>query len=260
MDIKNDHVFHLGVNKASLKGAKIAILPGDPARAEKISSKLNNPSFLNHSREFCVYSGFIDNTPVIVCSTGIGGPSTSIVVEELATLGVNTFLRVGTTGAIQPHISIGDVIITTASIRLDGASKHYAPLEYPAVSDFYILKAMEEATKELNINCHMGITASSDTFYPGQERYDTFSGYIIKDYVGSMEQWKNLRALNYEMESATLLTMCSSLGLRAGCLSGVLVNRNNDEIPSKDMLNNVEEQTINAIIKSTKNYLKMNLE
>ncbi len=105
---------------------------------------------------------------MIVCSTGIGGPSTSIAVEELAQLGVRTFLRIGTTGAIQPHINVGDVLVTTASVRLDGASLHFAPMEFPAVADFACTTALVEAAKSIGATTHIGVTASSDTFYPGR--------------------------------------------------------------------------------------------
>ena len=103
---------------------------------------------------------------MIVCSTGIGGPSTSIAVEELAQLGIRTFLRIGTTGAIQPHINVGDVLVTTASVRLDGASLHFAPMEFPAVADFECTTALVEAAKSVGATTHV-VTASSDTFYPG---------------------------------------------------------------------------------------------
>ena len=117
-------VFHLNLTKAQLKGATLAIVPGDPARSERIAKKLDNPEFLASTREFTSWLGYLNGQSVVVCSTGIGGPSTSICVEELAQLGVRTFLRIGTTGAIQPHINVGDILITTGSVRLDGASRH----------------------------------------------------------------------------------------------------------------------------------------
>ena len=106
-------VFHLGLTKAMLKGAKVAIVPGDPARSERIAAKMENPEFLVSTREFTSWLGYVNGQPIVVCSTGIGGPSVSICVEELAQLGVRTFLRIGTTGAIQPHINVGDVLVTT---------------------------------------------------------------------------------------------------------------------------------------------------
>ena len=114
-------VFHLGLAKKDLNGATLAIVPGDPERVEKIAKLMENPVRLASHREFTSWRAELDGKSVIVCSTGIGGPSTSIAVEELAQLGIRTFLRVGTTGAIQPHISVGDVLVTTAAVRLDGA-------------------------------------------------------------------------------------------------------------------------------------------
>jgi len=177
MIISDITVFHLGVTKADLNGAELAIIPGDPARVEKIASLMDNPEFLASSREYTLFRGVLDGKTVIVCSTGIGGPSTSIAVEELAQLGIRTFLRVGTTGAIQPHINVGDMIVTTGSVRLDGASLHFAPMEFPAVADFDVATAMKQAVVEEGATVHTGVTASSDTFYPGQERYDTNRGF-----------------------------------------------------------------------------------
>ncbi|HAU05186.1 MAG TPA: uridine phosphorylase, partial [Pseudoalteromonas shioyasakiensis] len=188
---------------------------------------------------------------VVVSSTGIGGPSTSIAVEELAQLGIDTFLRIGTTGAIQPHINEGDILISQASVRLDGASQHFAPLSYPAVSDFFATQAMVNACDKLGINFHIGITASSDTFYPGQERYDTYSGYVPRSFQGSCEEWQKLGVMNYEMESATLFTMCAALGLRAACVAGVLVNRTKQEIPNVDH-GEIEKKSVAVVIEAAK--------
>lgn len=161
---------------------------------------------------------------------------TSIAVKELAQLGVRNFIRVGTTGAIQKAIEVGDIIVTVASVRLDGASRHYAPIEYPAVADHEVTQALVEAVKSLRLTYHMGITASTATFYPGSERYDTYSGYVIKELQGSFDDWQKLKVLNDEMESATLYVVCSTLGLRAGCVTGVVDNRSRGEtIRKKDV-------------------------
>jgi len=224
--MSNKKAYHLDLDDKKVAGAKYAILPGDPDRVEHIAKKLDSESKpIAKNREYCTYRGNIHSQKVLVTSTGIGGPSTSIAVDELAQLGLRTFLRVGTTGAIQEYINVGDVIITTGSVRLDGASTHYAPIEYPAVADFEIVQILIEAAKSLNITHHTGITASTDTFYPGQERYDSSSKYVIKRFQGTMSEWQKLHVLNYEMESATLFTMANALGLRAGCVSGVIVNR-----------------------------------
>src|SRR6267378_3076341 len=177
-------VNHLGIDAGQLQGATLALLPGDPARVGLIAATLDDPTALASEREFTTWLARTSGTPVVVTSTGIGGPSLSIAVEELAQLGVRTFVRVGTTGAIQPGI---------------------APAN--------------------DITFHLGITASSDTFYPGQERQDTYRGYVLPELHGSLTMWRALGVLSYEMEAATLFVMASTMGLRAGAVSGVILNR-----------------------------------
>lgn len=225
-------VFHLNLTKAQLKGATLAIVPGDPARSERIAKQLDNPEFLTSTREFTSWLGYINGQPIVVCSTGIGGPSTSICVEELAQLGVRTFLRIG----------------TTAAVRLDGASRHFVPLEYPAVANFECTTALYNAAKAKGIEPYVGVTVSSDTFYPGQERYDTYSGKVYRDYQGLLKQWQDLNVMNYEMESSTLFTMCSALGLRAGMVAGVIVNRTQQEIPNEATIKQTEEKAVSVVI------------
>lgn len=248
-------VFHLGLTKNDLQGATLAIVPGDPERVEKIAALMDKPVKLAAHREFTTWRAELDGKAVIVCSTGIGGPSTSIAVEELAQLGIRTFLRIGTTGAIQPHINVGDVLVTTASVRLDGASLHFAPMEFPAVADFECTTALVEAAKSVGATTHVGVTASSDTFYPGQERYDTYSGRVTRRFRGSLEEWQTMGVLNYEMESATLFTMCSSSGLRAGCVAGVLVNRTQTETPSEETAQLIESTSVAVAVEAARRLL-----
>ncbi|MGA9278836.1 uridine phosphorylase [Ilumatobacter sp.] len=248
-------VFHLGLTRGDLAGASLAIVPGDPERVERIAAMLDDPVPLASTREFTSIRGSLDGMPLVVCSTGIGGPSTSIAVEELAQLGVGTFLRVGTTGAIQPDIEPGDVIVTTGAVRLDGASFHFAPAEFPAVADFACATALVEAARDSEATLHIGITASSDTFYPGQERYDTVSGRVSSRFRGSLDEWRALGVLNYEMEAATLFTMCSALGLRAGCVAGVLVNRTREETPADHAAEQVESATIGIVVDAARRLL-----
>ncbi|AWX16063.1 uridine phosphorylase [Mergibacter septicus] len=244
-------VFHLGLKKTDLAGATLAIVPGAPERVEVIAKLLDRPKFLASTREFTSWLGYIGDKAVVVCSTGIGGPSVSIAVEELAQLGVRTFLRIGTTGAIQPHINVGDILLTTGAVRLDGASLHFAPLEYPAVANFECTNALYKAATEINPNnTYVGITASSDTFYPGQERYDTYSGKVWRHYQGSLKQWQELNVMNFEMESATLFTMCSALGLRAGMIAGAIVNRTQQEIPNETTMKAIEENAVKIVVKA----------
>ena len=245
-------VFHLDLTRKMLKGATLAIVPGDPARSELIAEHMDDPVFLASKREYTSWLGHIEGRPVVVCSTGIGGHSTSIAVEELAQLGVRTFLRVGTTGAIQPDIAVGDVIVTQASVRLDGASTHFAPIEYPAASNFECTSALVNAAEQLGLVHHVGITASSDTFYSGQERYDTVSGRVLPRFRGSAEEWQSLGVLNYEMESSTLLTMCATQDWRAGCVTGVLVNRHQQETPDEATIASAEANAVQVVLAAAK--------
>lgn len=245
-------VFHLGLERADLDGATIAILPGDPARVPKIAALFDDPTPLAATREYVSHLGRADGVPIVVCSTGIGGPSTSIAVEELGQLGVRTFLRVGTTGAIQPHIAVTDVIVTTGSVRLDGASRHFAPIEYPAVADLECANALAGAARSLGLTVHTGITASTDTFYPGQERYDTVSGYVRRELRGSTAEWTALHVLNYEMESATLFTQCATNGWRAGMVAGVLVNRTTQEMPDASVHDDVESNAVRTVVEAAR--------
>lgn len=248
-------VFHLGLTKKMLDGATLAIVPGDPARVQRIAELMEKATFLASHREYTSYIAYIETTPVIICSTGIGGPSVSIAVEELAQLGITTFLRVGTTGAIQKNVNVGDIIVTQAAVRLDGASQHFAPMEYPAVADFNCTTAVVAACREYGQEPHVGITASSDTFYPGQERYDTVSGRVTRRFQGSMQEWQDLGVLNYEMESATLFTMCSAIGLRAACVAGVIVNRTQQEIPDEATMKKTEVSAISIVVMTARKLL-----
>ena len=206
-------VFHLGLTKNDLQGATLAIVPGDPDRVEKIAALMDKPVKLASHREFTTWRAELDGKPVIVCSTGIGGPSTSIAVEELA------------------------------------------QLEFPAVADFECTTALVEAAKSIGATTHVGVTASSDTFYPGQERYDTYSGRVVRHFKGSMEEWQAMGVMNYEMESATLLTMCASQGLRAGMVAGVIVNRTQQEIPNAETMKQTESQAVKIVVEAARRLL-----
>lgn len=243
-------VYHLALNETLLEGTTVALLPGDPKRVEKIAK---TPPFekareLADKREYRTWIAYAGGVPVLVTSTGIGGPSASIAIDELAQLGVRTMLRVGTTGAIQPHVKVGDVVITSGAVRLDGASTHYAPIEYPAVSHHEVVTALVDSCIAQSIPYQVGITASCDTFYPGQERHDSFTGYVPRRFQGATEEWQRLHVLNYEMEAATLLTLCSAMGLRGGCVEGVIVNRALSEHITAADLELGERNAVNAAV------------
>ncbi len=244
---------HLGLNVDDLAGATLAIVPGDPARVARIAERLDDPTHLASNREFTTWRGTLDGRAVIVTSTGVGGPSTSVAVEELAQLGVRTFLRVGTTGSIQPDLRVGQLAISQASVRLDGASRHFVPLEYPATSSFVCTRALVDAATELGADYRVGITASSDTFYPGQERYDTVAGDVATALRGSLAEWRRLGVLNYEMESATLFTMCAANGWEAGCVAGVIAQRTESEsIVDESAVAETEERAVAVVVEAAR--------
>ncbi|MEW6162144.1 MAG: uridine phosphorylase [Nitrospirota bacterium] len=247
--------YHLNLQKSQVGNSKVVLLPGDPFRVLKIAEKIKKQfggdiEELAWKREFKTTLCSINKKSVLVTSTGIGGPSTSIAIEELAMLGIKTFIRVGTTGAIQKEIRPGDVIITTGSVRLDGASAHYAPIEYPAVANHEVVNSLIKAAKKSEVRYHVGITVSSDTFYPGQERYDSFTRYVPRHLQGSMREWQRLNVLNYEMESSTILTLCTAMGLRGGCVSGVVVNRTTKEEITERALKAAEDNAIKVAVAS----------
>jgi len=245
-------VYHLDIGKKDLRGATIALLPGDPARSETIARRISDEfgggyELLASKREFVTHLTRIGRKNVVVTSTGIGGPSASIAVDELARLGIKTFIRVGTTGAIQPGISSGDCIITTGSVRFDGASNHYAPIEYPAVADHQVVTALINGAEKAGVKSHTGVTASSATFYPGEERRDSYRKYILRELRGLTEELRALNVLNYEMESATILTMTASMGLKGGCVTGV-VNRGSTGKITPKTLKLGEDNAIKAAV------------
>jgi len=249
-------IYHLGLDKHKIEDAKIVLLPGDPFRVPIIANYIGSKAReIAYKREYRTYLVKINNKSVLITSTGIGGPSTSIAVDELAQIGIKTFIRVGTSGTIQKHIGIGDVIITSGAVRIDGASTHYAPIEYPAVANYKILNVLIKASEILKVPYHIGITASSDTFYPGQERYDSYSKYVIRKFQGSLKEWQKLNVLNYEMEASTLLTICNVLGLQGGCITGVIVNRVISEHISKKDLNLGENNAIKVATKAVKMFV-----
>lgn len=242
--------FHLGLRAQDCNNATLAILPGDPDRVKKIALLMDNPKYIISRREFTIWYAEINQNSVIICSTGIGGSSTSIVVEELSQLGIHIFLRIGTAGAIQSYIKVGNLLVINAAVRCDGASQHFAPLGFPAVADLSCSTALIKAAELIKIKTYCGISVSSDTFYPGQERLNTFSGYVMRRLKGSMEEWRRMGVLSYEMESSTLLTMCASQGLKAGVVVGVVVNRINEDIPSLSAVSNAENVAIRVGVKA----------
>lgn len=242
-------VFHLGLNQAQVSSIDLALIPGDPGRVPKIAKHLEKVQELAYVREFCSMRGTYAGKNILVCSTGIGGPSAAICVEELAMLGIKRFLRIGTTGALQDAIEPGDIIVPTAAVRMDGASQHMAPLAYPAVADFRLVQKLVQGLDAKGYRYHLGISASSDTFYQGQSRTDSFQkGFVHQEMANRFQELKALHVLSFEMEAATLFTQCATYGLSAAAVLGVLLNRNRNEFPSAQAMVETEERVIQAAL------------
>lgn len=207
---------------------RYVLLPGDPGRVPLIASYWDQSRLVAEHRGFVTYAGMYKGVTLAATSTGIGGPSTAIVVEELLRVGADTFIRVGTTGALQDYIKLGDLVISTAAVRFDGTSKTYVNPGYPAVASYDVLLALIEAAESLGVRYHVGITASSDSFYVGQGR-PGFRGYLPQRWEGIERRLRELNVLNFEMEASTLFTLTSIYGARAGAVCAAIANRVTDE-------------------------------
>ena len=205
--------YHIGVSAGEV--GKYCILPGDPARCEKIAAFLDNPYHVGMNREYNIWNGYLCGELVTVCSTGIGGPSTAIAVEELCACGADTFIRVGTCGGISLDVCSGDVVIANGAVRQDGTSAEYAPAIFPAVSDPSVLFALAQGAKKLGYKNHIGVVQSKDSFY-GQHSPSRMP--TATELCEKWEAWKRLGVLASEMEASTLFVVAASLGVRAGAV------------------------------------------
>lgn len=216
--------YHIGFDNTH--GAKYAILPGDPGRVEKIAQYLDNPRFHHQNREYTAWLGELDGETVMVISTGIGGPSTAIAVEELFQTGVESFIRIGTCGGMAHKVMGGDVVIATGAIRMEGTSKEYMPIEFPAVADLEITNGLVEGARQEKINYHTGIVQCKDSFY-GQHSPERMPyGYGLES---KWEAWIKGGCLASEMESAALFIVAQVLGAKAGCVMSVVWNQEREK-------------------------------
>lgn len=201
---------------------KYCILPGDPGRCEKIAAYLDQPRQVAYNREYNVYTGSLLGVPVSVCSTGIGGPSAAIAIEELFACGTDTFVRIGTCGGISLDVKSGENVIATGAVRFEGTSREYAPLEFPAVPHYDVLSALVDAAKSSDKAYHVGVVQCKDSFY-GQHSPSRMP--VSGELLAKWEAWKRLGVLASEMESATLFTVCAHLGARSGSVFTAVWNQ-----------------------------------
>lgn len=225
--------YHIGFGEEDLgeDPPTLALLSGDPNRASAIAAEhLSGSVTLSEHRGLNSYVGSLPSgRRVISATSGMGAPSMSIVVNELVQVGIRTIIRIGTCGSIQEHVHPGSVVITKAALCRQGAAEDIAPTEYPAAADPFVTVALAQAAAELGVDAHVGITASVDTFYEGQERVESANPHLLRKLRGITEEYRRLNVVNYEMESGTLLKMGNVYGFAAACICGVVAQRTASE-------------------------------
>ena len=216
--------FHIRCKEGDV--GKYCFLPGDPGRCAAIAEHFENPVHVAQNREYNIYTGTLLGQKVSVCSTGIGGPSASIAMEELTAIGADTFIRIGTCGGIAMDILPGDVVVATGAIRYEHTSLEYAPIEFPAVPDFDITTALKNAGEALGFRTHTGIVQCKDAFY-GQHAPE--KSPVSYELLQKWESWKRLGVKGSEMESAALFVVASALGVRCGSCFHVVWNQEREK-------------------------------
>lgn len=215
-----EKLYHIQVAKGEV--GRYVILPGDPKRCEKIAKYFDNPVLVADSREYVTYTGTLDGIKVSVTSTGIGGPSAAIAMEELVMCGADTFIRVGTSGGMDMDVKSGDLVIANGAVRMEGTSKEYAPIEYPAVADFQVTTALVQAARKNRLTYHVGVVQCKDSFY-GQHSPETKPvGYELMD---KWNAWVRMGCKASEMESAAAFIVAGYLHVRAGSVLLVMANQ-----------------------------------
>ena len=218
-------LYHIQVAPGEV--GRYVILPGDPKRSEKIARYFDSPALVADNREYVTYTGTLDGVKVSVTSTGIGGPSASIAMEELVRCGADTFVRIGTCGGMQTPVKSGDIVVATGAIRMEGTSREYAPIEFPAVADLEVTNALAAAAQEKGLPFHTGVVQCKDSFY-GQHEPEVKP--VSYELLNKWEAWKRLGCLASEMESAALFVVASALRVRCGSCFMVVANQERERL------------------------------
>ena len=217
-------MYHIGLDDTHK--AKYALLPGDPGRVEKIAGYLESAQFYHQNREYTTWLGELDGEKVLVMSTGMGGPSAAIAVEELYATGVRTFIRIGTCGGMASEVMGGDLVIATGAVRMEGTSKEYVPVEFPAVGNFEVVSALVNAAKITGTRWHTGVVQCKDSFYGQHNPARMPIGYELEN---KWKAWIKAGCLASEMESAAVYIAAQVLGARAGCILHTLWNQEREK-------------------------------
>ncbi len=239
--------YHIGLKEGDV--GKYVILPGDPKRCQKIAQYFENAQLVGDNREFVTYTGYLNGEKVSVTSTGIGGASAAIAMEELVKIGAEVFIRVGTCGGMQLDVKGGDLVIATGAIRMEGTSKEYAPIEFPAVADLEIVNALVQAANNLNCTYHTGVVQCKDSFY-GQHSPETKP--VSYELENKWEAWKRLGCLASEMESAALFIVASYLKVKVGSVFLTVANQERDKLNLENPVVHDTEKAIKTAIEAIK--------
>lgn len=219
-------LYHIGLRAGDV--GKVALLPGDPDRVPRIAERFEGGRMVSSHREYTTYAGYVDGEYTVAMSTGIGGPSTAIAVEELARLGVRLMIRVGTCGAIDRAARVGSLIVADSAVRLDGTTRQYVMEGYPAAATPEVAVALKDAASSLKVPFLSGVTASTDSFYTGQGR-PGYGGYLPSQAKRLIADLRAARVLCFEMEASTLFTLGRLFGVSTGAVFAVLANRTTGE-------------------------------
>ncbi len=243
--------YHLQIKNGDV--GKYVILPGDPKRCKKIAEHFDDAQLVADSREYVTYTGYLDGVKVSVTSTGIGGPSASIAMEELVKCGADTFIRVGTCGGMELDVMGGDVVIASGAIRMEGTSREYAPMEFPAVANVQVINALVDGAKTLNHAHHVGVVQCKDAFY-GQHEPETKP--VSYELMDKWEAWKRLGCLASEMESAALFVVGSYLRVRVGSVFLVVANQERERKGLENPQVHDTEAAISVAVEAIRNLIK----
>lgn len=243
--------YHLQIRPGDV--GRYVILPGDPKRCEKIAKHFEDAKLVADSREFVTYTGYLEGEKVSVTSTGIGGPSASIAMEELVQCGADTFVRVGTCGGIDLDVRGGDIVIATGAVRMEGTSREYAPIEYPAVADLEVANALVAAAKELGFTYHTGVVQCKDAFYGQHEPEMMPAGYEL---INKWEAWKKLGCLASEMETAALYIVAAKLHVRVGACFLVMANQEREKLGLENPVVHDTDMAVQVAVEAIRKLIK----
>ena len=245
--------YHIGLKEGDV--GEYVILPGDPKRCEKIAKYFDDAKLVADRREFTTYTGYLNGVKVSVTSTGIGGPSASIAMEELVKVGAKYFIRVGTCGGMDLDVKSGDLVVATGAIRMEGTSKEYAPREFPAVANYDIVTALINSAKKLDLPYHVGVVECKDSFY-GQHSPELMP--VNYELQNKWNAWLKLGCLASEMESAALFIVASYLKVKVGSIFLVVANQEREKRGLENPVAHDTELAIKTAVEAIKNLIAEN--